>query len=668
MRYVLALIIVISLSGYAFAEAEENKEPPKQLEEVVVTATKVEEPKKDVPASVQIITEEDIKNSTATNAGELISEAGLGNYRTRSFTKGGGNSGGVAQIRGFSTNASGRVINNNVSVLVDGRLSPTTDLSQIPIDIIERIEIVKGPASVLYGSSAMGGVINIITKKKGEKGIHGFILGEGGSWDYWKTGGGLNGSKGPFDFYLTASRSGQGDYEAKDYGKIINTGYKEVEVSTRFGYRLFDNHYISIGYRYGKDWDMVTRPEPIYDLDPDDYGNIERNDFDISYNTETFKVNYYYAINSDSSHKSKKSGPGTEIEYFQERKLQGVGIQKTFYLGEHRLITGGQWDSIDFEGWRAPEGTPVEPSNKYNNYGAFGELRLSLLDKRLLLNAGLRYDYFEEEMLPTRNMAITPREEEFANLTKRIGFVYKITDDFRLKGNIGEGYRAPSAVELAIDYVDLKTGARSLGNPELDAEKSITYDMGIEVSRGSFKGSLTFFHTDYTDKITNYYNSDLGAKTYKNAEGGTIQGVEANLSHDIGFASGLIVPFANITYYTRYSVEDETVIASYGKTMLDTPKWAGSFGVKLLQEEWDARLIAKYIGDQNVTDPAPPSNGKVVVEKGDLTVLDLMGSYRPIKNLELSASVENLLDRAYEYMLYYPMPGRTFRVAVKWTF
>ncbi|MBI5286140.1 MAG: TonB-dependent receptor [Deltaproteobacteria bacterium] len=647
--------------------AEEPAEEVTRLEEVVVTATKVEEPKRDVSAPIQVITEEDIINSTAKNAGEIISEAGLGNYRISSFTKGGGTSGGVAQIRGFSTNPSGRVINNSVSVLVDGRLSPTTDLSQFPIDIIERIEIVKGPASVLYGSSAMGGVINIITKKKGEKGIHGSILGEGGSWDYWKTGGGLNGSKGSFDFYLTASRSAQGEYEAKDYGKIDNTGYDEVEVATRLGYRLFDNHYISIGYRYGREWD-IGRPGPRYSPDPDDYAHIERNDFDIGYNTETFKSNYYYSINRDSSHASKKSGPGTEIEYFQQRETQGIGIQKTFSLRDHRLVTGGQWDRIDFEAWRAPEGTPYEPSNRYDNYAAFGELRLSLLDKRLLLNAGLRYDYFEEEMLPTRNMAITPRKEEFDNLTKRVGFVYKITDDFSIKGNIGEGYRAPSPLELASDYVDLKTGARRLGNPELDAEKSITYDTGIEVLKGSFKGGLTFFHTDYTDKITSYYNSALGATTYKNAEGATIQGVEANLSYDIGFASGLIEPFANITYYTRYSVEDETVIASYGKTMLDTPKWAGSFGVKLLQEKWDARLIAKYMGDKKVTDPAPPSNGKVVVEKGDFTVLDLKGSYRPIKNLELSASVENLFDRAYEYALYYPMPGRTFWVAVKWVF
>lgn len=105
-------------------------------------------------------------------------------------------------------------------MLINGNRAGTVNLATIPVDDIKRIEIVKGPASVLYGSSAMGGVINIITKQGKEAGIHGSVGAEAGSWKYWKTKGELNGKKGVFDFYISASRSAMDEYSARNYGKI----------------------------------------------------------------------------------------------------------------------------------------------------------------------------------------------------------------------------------------------------------------------------------------------------------------------------------------------------------------------------------------------------------------------------------------------------------------
>lgn len=202
-------------------------------------------------------------------------------------------------------------------------------------------------------------------------------------------------------------------------------------------------------------------------------------------------------------------------------------------------------------------------------------------------------------------------------------------------------------------------------------EKSTSYDAGVEYSRGLLKGGLAFFHTDFKDKILGYYDTTLNAQTFKNVDGATLQGIEGNISYDAGLASGLnvsIEPFANITYHTRYSSEDELEISKYGKTLLNTPRWTGAFGIRAGQEKWDARLIANYTGDEKVQDWAPPSNGKTVVKKGDFRVVSLKGSYRPIKNLEFTASVENLFDEAYEYVQYYPMPGRTFTAGMKLIF
>ncbi len=639
------------------------------LEGIVVTATKIEEPKKDIPASVQVITQEDIKNSTAENAGDLIAEAAVGHVHKYS-----GALTSRIGLRGLSTDLISD-LKSRVLVLINGHRAGTVNLAKIPVEDVERIEIVKGPASVLYGSSAMGGVINIITRE-GREGIHGSIGGEAGSWDYWKTKADLNGKKGPVDFYLAASRSASGDYEAKDEGEIQNTAYNDETVSVRLGYGLFDNHRISIGLQHWKGWDIGS-PGSTYSPDPDNYSDKERDGYDVEYGMGTFNAGYYLIKDRDESHGGMTSGPGNSDISMIKKDTQGASLQKAFPIGDHRIIIGGQWDRVEAESSRNT-GAPYYPNSRYDSYGAFTEGRLSLFNEKLLLSAGLRYDYFENRILSTPGIpSVKPRKEELDHLTGRGGIVYKITDSLNLKGNIGTAFRAPAPDELAIDYTSSYTykgttyTTHYLGNPDLKPEKSTSYDAGIDYSRDLLKSGLTFFQTEFKDKILSYYDPSLSAQTFKNVDGATIQGIEANISYDAGLASGLnlsVEPFANVTYHTRYSSEDELEISKYGKTLLYTPRWTGTFGIRAGQEKWDARLIANYTGDEKVQDWAPPSNGKKVVEKGDFTVVSLKGSYRPVKNLEVTASVENLCDEAYEYVQYYPMPRRMFVAGMKWLF
>jgi len=662
---ILALLVSLSTAWGEEEKKEKRKEKETALEEIVVTATRVEEPKRDVPASVQIITQEDIKNSTAKNVGDLISEASIGHVH-----KYPGALTSVIGLRGFRTDLFDD-LKSRVLVLINGHRAGTVNLSKIPVEDIERIEIVKGPASVLYGSSAMGGVINIITKE-GKEGIHGSIGGEIGSWEYWKTQAGLNGKKGAFDFYLTASRSASDDYDAKDYGKIENTGYNDETVSARLGYRFFDKHHISVGLQHWKGWEIGS-PDARYSPDPDDYSDKGRDGFDIGYKTGTIDAKYYLTKDRDEWHEGPTAGPwGTPGSIdLKKTDTQGASLQKTFSIGDHRIIIGGQWDRIEVDSSRST-GAPYNPNSKYDTYGVFTEGRLSLFNKKLLLSAGLRYDYFENEILETPGItSLKPRKEDLDHVTARGGIVYKLTDSFRLKGNVGTAFRTPAPDELATDYVS-SWGTRYIGNPNLKPEKSASYDAGVEYAKDLFKGGLTFFHTDFKDKILSYYDSALSAKTFKNVDGATLQGIEANASYDVGLALGLnisVEPFTNITYHTRYSSKDDLEISKYGETLLYTPKWTGAFGIRTGKEKWEARLIANYTGDEKVQDWnfKSPTYGKAI-DKGDFTVVHLRGSYRPIKNLEITASVENLFDRAYEYVRGYPMPARTFVGGVKWLF
>lgn len=117
----------------------------------------------------------------------------------------------------------------------------------------------------------------------------------------------------------------------------------------------------------------------------------------------------------------------------------------------------------------------------------------------------------------------------------------------------------------------------------------------------------------------------------------------------------------NITYHTKYS-------DSQGKPLLATPKWLGAFGLKDYKENWQMRIIANYIGDENINYYDPTTWSTKIVRKSDFTVVNFKALYSPVKSLELSFAIENLLNRKYEYNIDYPMPERSFSFGMKWLF
>jgi len=627
-----------------------------KLEEVVVTATKIAEPTRDIPASVQVITSEDIKTSTARDAGDLIAEAGLGHVQ-----KYNGALTSIVGIRGLSTDLFNET-KSRVLVLVNGNRPGTVNLAKIPTEDIERIEIVKGPASVLYGTSAMGGVINIITKQ-GKGDFHGSVGTEGGSWDYWKTMAELGGAKAGFDYYLSGSLSGNGNYQTPNEGTINNTGAKYEAVSTRLGYSFLGEHHVSLGYQHWKGHDIGS-PGPVYNPDPDNYSNKSRDGFDLEYKTDTLNAKYYLSYNKDDSYGGMMSGPGNSNRFTSVSRNQGANLQNVFPIGDHRIIVGGQWDRIAVD-TSTSGGAPYYPDSRFDNLALFTEGRASLLDKKLLLNLGVRYDHFDNEIISTPGITMKAQDQTFDHVTTRGGVVYKPIDGLSLKGSIGTAFRAPGPLELAADYT--MWGTRTLGNPDLNPEKSITYEAGLEYAKALFKGGFTFFHTEFDDKIvTTTTTTAPRTKSYKNVGSATLQGVELNAAYDAGLVAGLefsVEPFANVTIMTQHNSDDPG-----SPKLLYTPNWNGSFGIRAGQEKWDVRLSADYTGSERVQDWSAPSYGKNILNGGDFTVVNLKGSYKPVKNLELSLSVGNLFDREYAYVLGYPMPGRTFVGGAKWLF
>lgn len=638
LPFVFLLILFFLINQ---ASAQES-----QLEEIVVTATRVEETKKDVPYSVQIITKEDIKTSVAKDVGDLIIESALGHVSkqpgalTTFYLRGVG-------ISGLSP------LDSRILLLINGFRTATANVAMIPIDDIERIEIVKGPASVLYGSNAMGGVVNIITKKTTIEGLHGYLGLEGGSWLRRKASGELQVNKSNFDLYLQLSRSDGDDYEAKGYGRYKNTGYNDESLSLRIGYEFLRDNKVSLGFRHYRGWEIGSPGSTLW-LTPKDYIDNSLDSFDLSYETKTFRAAYYISKRRYEIHE----GWGGVSLY--KTDSQGISIQKTFNLDEHRIIIGGEWNKVELENENTPP-PPYQPKSRYNSFGVFGEGKF-FITKELFFNLGARYDYFENEIISTPGMTMNPKKETLDHFTVRAGALYKLTDTLTLRANAGTGFRAPSPIEYAGEYI--LWGTRYIGNHSLKPEKSINYEGGLNFSKTGFNLDFAFFHSIFKDKIARYFDTTLNAYTYKNLEKAKIQGWESDVSYDLKTLLSLsfsLEPFINITYHTKYS-------DSEGKPLLATPKWLGAFGVRAHGKNWDTRLIASYFGDENVTYFDPLTWQSRIIKKKDFTVVNFKALYRPIKELELNLGIENLFDRAYEYVPDYPMPRRTFTAGMKWLF
>jgi vitamin B12 transporter len=211
---VMCLGVVVVLPAAVFAGEARNTVT---MDEVVITAGRVEEKKKEITTNLTIIDEEEITNSSAANLGDLLAEKGIGHIH-----KYPGVSTSIG-IRGFRTDTTGVDLAGKVLLLLNGRRAGTGNAAKIMTKNIERVEIIRGPASVQYGSAAIGGVINVITRQ-GEEKPTAFVDGLLGSYGYREGSAGFSGKYDQVDFSGTFTRDSGDDYDTAQGARYYNTG------------------------------------------------------------------------------------------------------------------------------------------------------------------------------------------------------------------------------------------------------------------------------------------------------------------------------------------------------------------------------------------------------------------------------------------------------------
>ena len=564
---VLAAILAL-MSTPVFAQTETETE--KETAAVVVTATRSERDLNDVPMTVNVITEEDIKLNPAASVAELLT-----NIPGITLEENGVAGAQKIRIRGES---SGRTL-----ILIDGvRLVEHMPVAGAGIVMvspgdIERIEVIKGPASVLYGSDAIGGVVNIITKKGSQKpfNVDQRLVYDGASNrfdNFWSVYGSYEGFfyRGSANFVdsndreTPAGKIADSDYERNTYTGTV--GYKWDHGSVSLGYSKFDSE---MNFQMGG----AGGTPQYFDWDREVYtGDIVLNNL----------TDYLIRIQLSGSYQDVKRHTITKATgAATERDVQGydITLQTEWLLGNHYITVGGEYNpeevtQISNNGTRVTEADVM-------NASVFLQDEWSFYDD-FILTLGLRQTWYETKL--TKNTSPFVRDAGAMDDSKflgSVGLVYTGIKGFSFRGQFSQGYKIPPLYYSNIGHTML-----GRPNPDLKPEESNNFEVGVRMQKWGFDLDWAIFYSQAKNYISMV--GTMGNYSYENLDKTETFGSELGISYNFE----QFTPYFSVTYLHR-TTKFDSPSATISKTNNSrTPRWSGAFGLKWESDFLGPRLFA----------------------------------------------------------------------------
>lgn len=527
-----------------------------QLDAMVVTAGGFEQTIADAPASISVIDREELEKKSYRNITDAVKNIpGL-------YVTGGGMDQDI-NIRGMSSDytlylVDGRPVSMGRSVNSNGN-DNGKQIGLPPVAMIERVEVIRGPMSSLYGAEAMGGVINIITRKATDH-WSGSI-----STEYTKSYNDINNDAQQVNLFATGplipellSAQVNGSWQGTDESDFEGGSKSESSTpnSTRKkgGIKLLltpdDNNEIGLSYDSASLDNTTTPGKSIALVDSKGKPNtgstytFHKDTYVLSHDGSYDDLQLSSYVQHDVSEKVQDSTKKEEITL--------LNTQGTYFWGEHVLTLGGQYKYEDFtdetNGLLGNTASAVAQVDRWLA-AVYAEAEWSLTDN-LNLTTGLRYN--DDELFG-------------GHLTPRVYANYQLTPELTFKGGLSTGYKQPGLAAATEGFGRGTGGAGSpaphsraliIGNPDLDPEKSTSYEAGFVYDSAAYglTSSLMLFRTDFKDKISedrycNSPNADrqdpstwtcayggndyLFLSTYQNISDAQMQGVEATVDYDI---------------------------------------------------------------------------------------------------------------------------------------
>jgi vitamin B12 transporter len=623
----LAALAVFLQAGAARAQEYD-------LGNIVVSATRSEIFQAETGSSTTVITSEQIESS-----GKLTVEEVLRSVPGVSVVGSGGFGGSVqVYLRGAKP--------GHALVMIDGievndpiSVDRSFDFANLTTDNIERIEVVRGPQSTLYGSDAMAGVINIVTRK-GSAEPQAALFSEMGARNTFREGGELRGVKGALDYSFYLSRLDSDGINKVSAG-TEEDGYRNTTFSSRIGYKLLEDSELSLVTRHTDakaDIDAAA-----YDDDPNyiswsrDYALKAAFDQPLSsWWKHNLSFSWHYLDRKDRN-ETDEAHPYDYISDWYKGDNQKTAWQHDLTLAPWDTLTAG----FEYEKERG--------SSYYYSDGMWGPYETKQ-DRKSVENKGyyLQNQFkFRDRLFVTPGLRVDDHQLFGAESTYKISAVYHILEKgTSLKVNYGTAFKAPSLYQLY----------SSDGDPALNPDKSKSYDFGFEQklfgNRLSF--SLTRFRSDFKDMV----DFDSVAWKYMNVGRARTEGYEAGAG--LRILDGLTLN-ANFTY-------TDTENKDTGLDLLRRPRHQVNFVL-----DWrfmpgaDLNLGMTYVGRRRDVVYDASYNENFVKDKA-YTVFRIASSYELTRNFRLFARIENLFDKKYEEIPGYAVPGRSFYAGVKASF
>lgn len=616
-----------------------------QLNAVVVTGSRIERPLKDVPVVTRIISARDIERINPANLTQLLQ------YELPGLQFGYNS---MSQTEEISYQGMG---GEYVLFLLDGeRVSGegadhNIDFSRFNVNDIERIEVVRGAASTLYDSNALGGVINIITKNANRPvmaNVSARYAGSNGQ-NYALQAGTRQSRLSTLtsvgyrqrDSYVIEEDKGKkmttvkpdGTQETEQYAGIPTTihGYEIWDVSQKIGYSFTDHLKADVKASYYHNRQAHRLGEKFHRVF-EDYALNSRLNWIIN---KDHQLNFVYQF--DRYNKNQDTIKGNSANIYANRMHVGR-LNYSGHIGKHQLSAGIEYTHEYLHHYFMPD------SGSASRYQAAAFLQEEWqLSDELTIVAGLRAD----------------REKLYHfHLTPKLTLMYRPWRQFTFRANYAEGYRSPSLKELYQEYDMGGLGMFTLwGNPKLRPEKSRQYSLSAEYNYNGLNTSVSLYHNRFKDKIS-YARLDNGTRDmqYVNAEKARTTGVEIVARYRVTKGFDVTGSYAYVDDYEKTNGLNTSTVRPHSMT------FGACYRKTWLNIDWTAALNGQWTSRLR-TNTLNRDGSYYYVTYDPRTMCNLHISARFLRGINAGFMIENLLnykDKSSDRTVQVPQKGQNY--------
>jgi len=586
------------------------------MDAVVVSAARRMQRLADAVVTVELVSRAELAEAGAVDLATVFAErAGL-------ELDAGHPTGAGILMRGFGS--------ERVLVLLDGqpltgRLSGNFDVARLPASMLERVEIVKGPQSTMYGSDAIGGVVNLITRKAA------------GDWDgaVDLTGGGASRFvaglrlQGNIAGLATSLDAGRRRIESTP-GEVGNAGAVTeqwdgmVRVSANAGALALDGSLLLVDerqrWRTGQLYSFADNLQAAARVS----GTLEREAHRVSVTVH----------GSTFDHLSRRSNSEMPPSNGDEETQRVAGVDALYGLsaGRHSIDGGVELRHESITSGRVNGG-----DRSLNGVAGFAQYTLDAGRVRIVPGARASWN-----------------QAWGAHLTPRIAIMSRLADGLTLRASAGTAFRAPAFKELYMQFVNVSPGVSYTvrGNPDLDPETSTSFTAGAELARGRWYARGQLFHNDFDDFVETREvgdSSGLTVITYDNIENGTTRGVELETGAYWKAFRGEL----SYSYLDAFAAGGAALLGSPDHSARALVGYTARFGTRLT-------MTARYVGNT----PVQRDSAGILTTRPGFARFDVRVAQRVLNDFDVSIGVENVFD---EIPAHWPgFAGRHLYATVSW--